>query len=75
MHVLLQIGIAIVIGVNALALFYMAFQYLTDKSDNEIFTDFEESAADPAPDALINDRYVVSNGRLVGCEQLKLPNM
>jgi len=61
---LFRIVLLAILGLNAILLVVLAVRYLAAKEE-EHFSKFSESAADPTPDTLPPDPYVLKNGRFV----------
>ena len=64
MSELLKIALIIVLGFNAILLIALAVRYLAAKEE-EFFSIFSESAADPPPDTLPPDPYVLKSSKWV----------
>jgi hypothetical protein len=67
---LLRIALIAILGFNAILLIVLAVRYLAAKEE-EFFSKFSESAADPPPDILPPDPYVLKNGSFI---RTNIPN-
>jgi hypothetical protein len=67
---LFRIALIALLGFNAILLVVLAVRYLAGKEE-ELFSEFSETAADPPPDILPPDPYVLKNGRFV---RTSIPN-
>ena len=64
MNEFLKIGLIAALGFNMILLIILAVRYLAAKEE-DFFSKFSESAADPPPDTLPPDPYVLKDSKWV----------
>ena len=64
MNEFLKIGLIAALGFNMILLIILAVRYLTAKEE-QLFSEFSESASDPPPDTLPRELYVLRDGKVV----------